>query len=630
MPTIDDNLTALAPSTPYTPDAVRHANGAPLFDPDLWPLRTWGRYIVNRNNERVKWACINWHGAYLTSHVVGGLESWPLDALTARIAQLGFNCVRLPYSTQGVLENPVVNASAVAANPQYVGKRMLELFDEAVASMEKAGLMVIINNHNSKSGWCCSSDSEEGLWYTPEYSEEQWLRSLTILAARYRGNKHVVGFDIRNEPHDYGSVNLGWGTGDPDTEDWAAAAQRAGNAILIENPDVLIIVEGLCLAKEFRPLHRHQIELDMPHRLVYSVHMYHFFQLFTAFNEQVMSWHGAQVMAKIALFFVIVMIAILLRFWVRLAYPLPSRGVVITTAGAWAVFICFCFVVYNIIFFIQLANFAACNWQATNDILPLMIISIVLLVFAAVVLAYGIYKVHSDDEGDGHGYSDDAREMRHLETEPDFVDLPGESEDEEGEDDGQRNCCCSAPGWRSARLAWELRVSKPPVWDCGLCFGFQLFVFLAIAVVLLTLTNFFARSFLDYEWFERHMDGTWGFVLMSGYPWTAPIWVSEFGASARGDFWLKMMRYLSARDVDWAYWPLNPLKRTNREQVGLGWVDVAPRWEEDPWGFLAEDFMKVRYPWMLNDLRAIMQSPASWTPEDYPCDRTAVSAECGG
>jgi len=91
-----------------------------------------------------------------------------------------------------------------------------------------------------------------------------------------------------------------------------------------------------------------------------------------------------------------------------------------------------------------------------------------------------------------------------------------------------------------------------------------------------------------------------------------------------------MMKYLANRDVDWAYWPLNPDKIVNKVMENMEWVDVPERWEDDTWGFLGSDWMKVRYPWQLNDLRGIMQSPSSWMMDDYPCDRGVVSKECGG
>merc|ERR1712039_1152272 len=142
---------------------------------------------------------------------------------------------------------------------------------------------------------------------------------------------------------------------------------------------------------------------------------------------------------------------------------------------------------------------------------------------------------------------------------------------------------------------------------------------------------FISNLLLTYYWFERHMDYTWGFMLMNGHKYTAPVWVSEFGASVRSDFWMKTLRYLSSRDVDWAYWPLNPVKLKNKEMINLKWVTYDPPLKlDDSWGLLAPDFMKIRRPWQLNDLQAIMPSPALQPPHTYPCDRNFVSKECGG
>ena len=59
-----------------------------------------------------------------------------------------------------------------------------------------------------------------------------------MLAERYAGNPTVIGADLHNEPH--GGT---WGDGGADR--LAAAAERAGNAILAVNPNWLIVVEGV-------------------------------------------------------------------------------------------------------------------------------------------------------------------------------------------------------------------------------------------------------------------------------------------------------------------------------------------------------------------------------------------------
>ncbi len=116
--------------------------------------------------------------------------------------------------------------------------------DVMVAKLTSAGLMVILNNHNSAAGWCCSGTDGEGLWYTDTYSEEQFFAHWTEMASRYRSNPMVVGADLRNELRRNHTTYCTWGFGTPET-DWHAAAEEAGRRVLEANPDMLVIVEGL-------------------------------------------------------------------------------------------------------------------------------------------------------------------------------------------------------------------------------------------------------------------------------------------------------------------------------------------------------------------------------------------------
>ena len=81
-------------------------------------------------------------------HAVGGLQTQPIDSISERIATLGFNCVRLPFSVFLVARNPPVPANALAANPQLHNLSALQLLDETVASISRAGLLTVLNNHN--------------------------------------------------------------------------------------------------------------------------------------------------------------------------------------------------------------------------------------------------------------------------------------------------------------------------------------------------------------------------------------------------------------------------------------------------------------------------------------------------
>ena len=90
----------------------------------------------------------------------------------------------------------------------------------------------------------CAQDTSdgEGLWYTEDFPESAWLHHLGFLAARYRGNPRVVGFDIRNEIRSTDSVTPTWGSGGTD---WALAASKGSRQVLDANPDMLLFISGL-------------------------------------------------------------------------------------------------------------------------------------------------------------------------------------------------------------------------------------------------------------------------------------------------------------------------------------------------------------------------------------------------
>lgn len=82
----------------------------------------------------------------------------------------------------------------------------------------------------------------------------------------------------------------------------------------------------------------------------------------------------------------------------------------------------------------------------------------------------------------------------------------------------------------------------------------------------------------DYAWFhtgitsyadlKTALGNQWGFLLTQGKPFTAPVWVSEFGTchsgpdciagtTAQGLWFAAIRQYLTDADIDWAYWALD-------------------------------------------------------------------------
>ena len=265
-------------------------------------LRTSGTRIVGSDGTPVRLAGVNWYGFDCSAMVAGGLDHQPLDAMCRTIADLGFNHIRLPFCVQMVHQNPAIT-DLLDRNPSLQGKAALEIMDAIIEAAGSQGLRVVLDSHRADAGW---STQQNGLWYTQEYPESVWLDAWTTLARRYADNPVVIGCDLHNEPgnppidpsawpQNGGSV---WGYGGQGA-DWAAAAERAGNAILGINPNLLIFVEGVrydpagphlggtrqlywpggnligvgrrALPQRWRA---HPISLDVPDRLVYSVHDY--------------------------------------------------------------------------------------------------------------------------------------------------------------------------------------------------------------------------------------------------------------------------------------------------------------------------------------------------------------------
>ena len=74
----------------------------------------------------------------------------PVDAISSKIDDMGFNCVRLVYALDTLYENPVVKTERVTENPELFGNTVMEIMDRVIESLTRANIMVILNNHVSK------------------------------------------------------------------------------------------------------------------------------------------------------------------------------------------------------------------------------------------------------------------------------------------------------------------------------------------------------------------------------------------------------------------------------------------------------------------------------------------------
>ena len=231
------------------------------------PLHTSGASIVDADGNRAHLYTFNWYGTESSDFVVAGLQTATLANIVQTIKSMGFTAARLPWSNEMYESNPVVDSSKLTANPSLQGKTALAIFDQVVSALTDAGIMVILDNHNSNAEWCCGNDGNT-LWYNSSYPESSWISDWTGMVTRYASNSMVIGADLRNEPR----LTATWG-GDSST-DWHAAAQRGGNAILAVNSNLLIFVEGINYSLDFSSVAANPIQLNVANRLVYAPHEY--------------------------------------------------------------------------------------------------------------------------------------------------------------------------------------------------------------------------------------------------------------------------------------------------------------------------------------------------------------------
>ena len=261
-------------------------------------LHTSSRWILNSNNERIKLRCINWAG-HGEVNVPEGLHAQSLNTITSWIANAGFNCVRLTYSIDMALNpNQKVSDSFTAAasstgagskltalyttaaskNPFLSSGTTLGAYSEIIKSLGNHGIMVILDNHNSHAGWCCSTGDGNGWWdsasgYNADnsryFNTANWLKGLAAMATFGKSYPNVIGLSLRNELRAVGSQDGN------SHADWYNIVGQATSAIHAANPNALIVVGGVSYATDFsflgsKPFDRSKLD----NKVVWEFHTY--------------------------------------------------------------------------------------------------------------------------------------------------------------------------------------------------------------------------------------------------------------------------------------------------------------------------------------------------------------------
>ena len=213
---------------------------------DDW-LTTEGSHITDMNGTEVWLTGCNWFGYNTGTNMFDGVWNCNLEDSLKAIADRGFNVLRVPMSSELLLqwkkgEYPRANYNN-AYNEKLNTMNSLEIFDYVLALCEQNGMKVIIDIHTVKTD---ASGHNYPVWYREDMSADDFVESLSWVAERYKENDTIIGYDLKNEPHGKASESPHaiWNDSD-DPDNWKKVAERAGNAVLDANPHALIIIEGI-------------------------------------------------------------------------------------------------------------------------------------------------------------------------------------------------------------------------------------------------------------------------------------------------------------------------------------------------------------------------------------------------
>ena len=209
-------------------------------------LHTDGSKIFDQYNNEVRLTGVAWFGYETPEAVLHGLWSQSCQNMVDTVADRGFNLIRIPLSVETALQRStgeVTEARSVDFNtyPELKGMGGEQVLDYALNYCKEKGVKVMLDMHRVYTG------SQSPLWADRGFTTEDFETAWRYLARKYKNDDTVIACDIFNEPHGKAyraETNAKWDESE-DENNWKYEAERVGNIILDENPNLLIMVEGV-------------------------------------------------------------------------------------------------------------------------------------------------------------------------------------------------------------------------------------------------------------------------------------------------------------------------------------------------------------------------------------------------
>ena len=218
--------------------------------------------IVDMNGNPVWMTGVNWFGYNVGSQVFDGVWSANMEHCLDLIADHGFNLLRVPMSTEIILQwkehgpDPMVKVNTYE-NPELTEegveggtiKYSFDIWNQAVEWCKEKGIKIMMDIHSASTN---AAGHNYALWYDTNFSEKDWLDALAWFADYYKDDDTIIAIDLKNEPHgkrDDG-IFAKW-DGSTDDNNWRYAAEKGAAAVLGKNPNLLIMVEGIEVYPKF-------------------------------------------------------------------------------------------------------------------------------------------------------------------------------------------------------------------------------------------------------------------------------------------------------------------------------------------------------------------------------------------
>lgn len=244
------------------------AAAAPDEYHDDWLHVNENAEIVDMYGNPVWLTGCNWFGYNVGSQVFDGVWSKNMHSMLTQIADHGFNFLRVPMSTEILLQwkngdpDPATPKVNVWTNPELTvegveGGTVMYSFDiwnQAVQWCRELGIKIMIDIHSAETA---SAGHQISLWYTDKFSTEDWLEALAWFAEYYKDDDTILAIDLKNEPHGTADVPNQMAKWDDsqDPTNWKYAAERGAAAVLEQNPNLLVMVEGTEVYPKFEDGH---------------------------------------------------------------------------------------------------------------------------------------------------------------------------------------------------------------------------------------------------------------------------------------------------------------------------------------------------------------------------------------